>query len=148
MKKLQNKVLGNLQDVIQDEINSATILTEGFWFYFEVDGSTIAANCSAWSGKEYVYIDDELVSETRNLTSRTGEHHFELNNREYKIKFNVVSVLVGELTCEIYQGSNLIAEQDRAFYQKRSSIIRDLGLIVVFGFVIGFSAMYLVKVLG
>lgn len=81
---------------------------DGYWFIFEDGEDEVAANGSAWSGKEWVYFNDQLVSEKRNATSRTTEHEFTSGQNSYKLVFYMKNMLKAELECTLYKNGKQI----------------------------------------
>lgn len=88
-------------------------LRDGYWFVFEDGEEEIAANGSVWNGKEWVYFNDQLVSEKRNATSRTTEHEFTIGKDRYKLVFYMKSLMKAELECTLYKNDKQIGHDIR-----------------------------------
>jgi len=80
--------------------------TGGYNFSFNIDGIEIKAGGSSFSGKEYVYVNNELISETRTRKMNSG-HEFTHNNINYKIEFEVINFLKGHIAFRIYRNDTL-----------------------------------------
>lgn len=62
--------------------------------FFDVGEHVIRVEASYLTGKERVYVDDELVSEK--LTWRfQSEHHFNLDDKSVTVRLKVASMLTG-----------------------------------------------------
>ncbi|WP_285163414.1 hypothetical protein [Shewanella goraebulensis] len=140
-----NEQLNKSLDKKMDTIS----IHNGYWFYFEVDGLEIAAHGSAYSGRETIYINDNPVSDKRNLFSTKGSHSFHYQGKGYKVVFNMTSILRGELVCQLYIDNDLHAEQTKAYIESASKCVIDLlkvfGLFLVAGFFVGSLIGFLVN---
>ena len=77
------------------------VIRNGYDFQFEFNGLSFRAGGSSASGKEYVYVNDELVSSKRSQ-STLSEHAFSYNDNHYRLEFEVLNKLKGELACRLY----------------------------------------------
>lgn len=119
-------------------------ITNGYWFYFQHESVEIAVHGSAWSGKETVYLNDNPVSEQRNLTSLNSKHQFRHEGKEYRVKFAVISTLRGELECHLEVDGELLSRQTKAWIEDLSTrdwILKLLPFFIV-GLVSGFLTGY------
>ena len=93
----------------KDDNKSApkSVVRNGYDFQFEFNGLSFRAGGSSATGKEYVYVNDELVSEKRSM-SVLSEHEFSLNNHNYKVEFEVLDKLKGELACRLYCDGKMV----------------------------------------
>ena len=120
---------------------------KGYWFYFENGDDEIAIFASGWSGKEVVYFNDNPVSESRNFRF-TSVHKFTKNSVRYKIVYKVVSMLTGEVHCELHINNNLIDEQTKAVVARGSAkkawltILGYFGVGMIFGYLGAKIALY------
>ncbi|WP_235312412.1 hypothetical protein [Paraglaciecola algarum] len=125
-------------------------IRNGYWFYFEVDGLDIAAHGSAYSGLEIVYINDNPVSEKRNLFSTNGTHVFQHQGKEYKVIFETTSILRGELICKLYIDGKSYAEQTKAYVESSAkgakTFLKSFLTFVVIGGGVGFLVGYLARI--
>ena len=109
------------------------------------------AGGSSISGKEFVYINDELVS-TKRSKSTLSEHEFSVDGNNYKLEFDVLDKLKGELACRLYCEDKLVklfaAHPKRLFITKplfaisvivtfliHDSVITSLPMSYVLGFI-------------
>lgn len=133
-----------------DENMKSVSMRNGYWFYFEVDGLEIVAHGSAYSGKETVYINDNPVSEKRNLFSTNGTHTFQHQGKQYKVTFDVTNILTGKLTCKLFIDETLQAEQTKAYVESSTQgILTFLKTFLIFvlvgggiGLIAGMLASY------
>jgi hypothetical protein len=112
----------------------------GYWFFFEDDGNKIAMHGSAISGKETIYVNDEVVSETRNYKFKS-DHLFEINGVEYNVEFKMKSMLKGELLCSLYRENKLLTTESKAYFQKdnKTILLTSLGA----GFLVGLTIAFI-----
>ncbi len=131
---------------MEQNTNTAPTITQGYWFFFDIDGKKVAAHGSSWSGRELVFIDDELVSDKRNYRFNS-EHKFKIGERDCRLQFKVTNWLTGELVCSLFEEDALLATASKAFYENKSSFLGMLAKMTLLGFVAGFAAVYLIKTL-
>ena len=86
--------------------NAVIDVSDGYSFTFEIDGIVIRACGSGFSGKESVFLDDELVSETRTHKT-TSAHEFTCGNIDYRVEFEVINMIKGQLACRLYRNDIL-----------------------------------------
>ncbi len=122
-------------------------LTHGYWFYFEVNGIEIAAHGSAYSGKETIYVNDNPVSEQRNLFNVSTTHTFKHSGKQYQVTFQVSNVFTGKVECNLFEEGQLQATQNKAFIDQTpkglGSVLLILGLFFMGGFAMSFFTRYL-----
>lgn len=80
-------------------VNFLDILRNGYRFTFEEQGMEIKCWGSAFTGKEKVLLNGNLVSELRTVTKRQTVHNFKVGDSTYEVELTVVSMLTGELHC-------------------------------------------------
>lgn len=128
-------------------------IKDGFWFTFVDGDDEVAAHGSAWNGKEIVYFNDRVVSETHAVFSRTSEHVFEAGSSTYKLEFHVADLLRGHIRCRLWKGDSLIGEDTKMYIRNireelwTPKILGNLwkfvlgGLLtgIVVGLIIGFT---------
>ena len=90
-----------------DKHVSKPVIRNGYDFRFEFNGLSFRAGGSSVSGKEFVYVNDELVSSKRSQ-STLSEHEFSLNDNHYKLEFEVLDKAKGELACRLYCDDKLV----------------------------------------
>ena len=127
--------------VIEDERMENVSITKGYWFYFQDGDNEIAVFGSGWSGKEVVYFNDNPVSEDRNIRF-VSTHEFTKNSKQYKIVYEVVSMLTGEVKCQLYIDGVMTDEQTKAVVVKKGKAgWGTILLCFVIGMVFGYSAV-------
>jgi len=96
----------------------------GYNFKFNIDGIEIKAGGSSFSGKEYVYLNNRLVSETR-THRKNSAHEFTLDGASYKIEFKMLNMIKGTLACSLFKDDILVKQ-----YLATPRIIKDPGLVI------------------
>lgn len=117
-------------------------LTQGYWFYFDDEGTQIAAHGSALSGKEIVFIDGEIASTKRSFR-RKSNHDFEYKGRNYQIVFFMESILNGTLYCSLYKAGELLSTTSKSYSMKTFSWKTFLTAMAV-GAICGYSTVWLI----
>ena len=119
-----------------DDHNAVTppVTRNGYYFYFEFNGLSFRAGGSSFSGKETVYVNDELVSNKRSQ-STLSEHEFSLNGDNYKLEFEVLDKIKGELACRLYCNDKLVklfaARPKRLFLTKPAFAISFIVALLI-----------------
>jgi hypothetical protein len=93
-------------------------LVNGYWFYFNDNDTEIAVHGSAWSGRETVYVNDNPVSDKRELFKCSSNHEFTHNGFNYRVNYHLTNVLTGSLECSLYRDNKLLASQTKGFLGK------------------------------
>lgn len=125
--------------------NDQISLRNGYWFYFDDNGLKITAFGSCLSGKEIVFVDDEIVSR-RYSWRKNSTHSFKHNMDDYEIAYIVTSMARGELACTLKKNGVLLSTLTKAYVPTGVSTLRFIsfqfliGLIA--GSVFGFSLVY------
>ncbi len=104
-----------------DKPVSSPVIRNGYNFHFEFNGMSFRAGGSSVSGKEFVYVNDELVSSKRSQ-STLSEHEFSVDGHNYKLEFEVLDKVKGELACRLYCDEKMVklfaARPKRLFFTK------------------------------
>jgi seryl-tRNA synthetase len=129
---------------MNQQTNKAVTLKNGYWFFFDIEGHQIAAN-GVMSGKESVYVNDELVSKKWSFFGT--KHYFKINNTDYLIDFEMASQFRGEVQCRLFKEGTLIATELKAFYNKdnKSNFWKVIFASFIVGFIFSFSTVFLIK---
>lgn len=139
-----------------DKPVSPPVITNGYFFRFEFKGVSFCAGGSPLTGKESVYVNDELISSQRS-TSTLSTHEFAIHSDQYRLEFEVLDKSKGELACRLYCDDTLVklfaARPQRLFITKplfaisvilalliHDDIITDLPM----SYTLGFMALLLV----
>lgn len=111
-------------------------LKHGYWFYFEDEGARIVAYVSALSGKEVIFVDDEIVSNIRNFKF-SATHSFEHKGHQYEMTIALEKILTGTISCNLHRDGMLVHKTSKSFHQydlKRLFLISlCAGLVTGFG---------------
>ena len=121
-------------------------LTKGYSFSFEDEGKEIQAWFSALSGLEKVYVDGELVSSQRNL-STDSSNVFSIGQNEYSTNLKVASLLKGPFICTLSKNGNKYKRQKLIFPKLQSksskfSFLVRFTFFIVLGGLVGLSSSY------
>jgi hypothetical protein len=116
-------------------------LTNGYWFYFDEDGTQIVAHGSAFSGNEAVFIDGEMVSSKRSF-KRKSSHDFQYKGHDYQVAFFMQSMLTGTLNCSLYKEGELVSSTTKSYSMKTFNWKTFFTAMAV-GAVFGFSSIWL-----
>lgn len=143
---MNNTVLGTDKKDIHIKRGQAEV-------YFEHLGHEIIFLFSLYSGKKRVFVDDKLVSETRNWHFKSS-HEFQIGGVYYElvlaIKKTLKGLLLGEATIELKANGQLI-DSDEFNYMKISQksgvfswkkFFVNLVPYFIIGAFIGFSVSY------
>ncbi len=132
-------------DTQKDKTMKTTQVTiyDGYWFVFEDGDNEIAANGSIWSGKEWIYFNDQLVSEKRNMTSFTTIHEFESGNDKYRLEYIAKNIFTGKMECTVFKNEQMIGQETVAqFFDKRGLNMKKVYACLAVGLAIGITATW------
>lgn len=107
----------------------------GYKFYFHEGDNQIACFGSFFSGKEEVYINDDLVSTKRNFGFKSI-HEFELEGTKYSVIYDVVNAITGKVECSFLRGRLNIATQSQSLFSENP---KAGASIVLWCFIVGFT---------
>jgi hypothetical protein len=113
----------------------------GYKFYFQDGDNQIACFGNYFTGKEEVYINDDLISSKRSQAIRS-KHKFEFAGTRYQIVFEMKSILSGRLVCTFYKNKQLLEQQE----QTSLALLKDPKKAVLFiggCFLVGLSSGYI-----
>jgi hypothetical protein len=120
--------------------NSQVSLLKGYWFIFKDGDQLIAANGSALTGQERIFVNGQLVSKKRTL-NLTSIHSFSWEENVYDVKFYMPRLLAGKLDCSLTKNGVLI-ECLKTSYKFKSRIPKIISAAVVGGLLGFFTAYY------
>jgi len=115
-------------------------LFSGWWFYFVVQDHQITVHLSAWSGRERIWVDDQLVSKKFNFGFRS-EHEFRASDTVFRVTAHPTSYMIAEIECKLV-GDNVnesatLALLPRNFWHLNGIFLKLLGVTVLAAFVSG-----------
>ncbi len=115
-------------------------ISTGFWFVWNDGTNTIKGWGSPLSGMERVYLNDQLVSEKRNLKTKS-EHNFDdRNNDHYEVSFNVANILKG-IECQ-FKKNGIVQKKITCRYQF-GRIFKLKNLVL---FLLGFAIIFILGI--
>lgn len=92
----------------RDQVSTMKIsLKRGIECFFDVGDATIRVWASAWSGREVVELNNEVVSDKRSLKLSTP-HRFTHEGQNYEVVFQISSLLSGLFEVFLYRDGTLI----------------------------------------
>jgi hypothetical protein len=112
----------------------------GYWFYFEDEGTQIVVFASALSGKEVVFVDDEIVSSKHSFRLK-ATHSFEYKGRQYEVIIAMENLLKGTINCSLQKDGVLLNKTSKSFHQR--SIMKVFLVSLCLGVIFGFSFVWL-----
>ncbi|OKY26460.1 MULTISPECIES: hypothetical protein [Thalassotalea] len=117
---------------------------DGYHFHFILDEQRIHVHCSALSGKENIYVNDELILSQRSLR-RKSCHALTIANRMVEVEVTMAKILIGEVHCTLIADGTHVATQKQVLkkhYQlKDKKVIPWLLLCGLLGGVIGYMSV-------
>ncbi len=119
--------------------DSQVSLLKGYWFIFKDGDREIAAQASALSGRERVFIDGHLVSRKRSLTL-TSSHQFLWKGSTYVLVFHVPRLLAAQLECSLTK-DNILVERFKTSYKFKRKMLK-LFFSALAGALLGFCTAY------
>lgn len=93
----------------------------GIWFVHEDGSNLIHVWGSTMSGKEKVFLNNQIVSEGRTVKMKSGHIFQDENGANYEVKIETVNLAKGSLMCSLVKNDELI----KTF---KSTIVRGKGL--------------------
>lgn len=80
---------------------------EGASFLFEIDDQQILYKCSPISGKEFILINGETVSQSQNFNLKSN-HTFNIKDVEYEIELKITNLAKSNIECSLKKFGNII----------------------------------------
>ncbi len=116
-------------------------LRHGYWFYFTDGDSRITAFGSGVSGKEIVYVGDEMVSSKRHLGMRSS-HRFSHQGNNYEVEFAIRSLWTGTLECILVKNGQILDRTTKAYMVKDGQAFKTIWqtalVTALIGGIVGF----------
>lgn len=109
---------------------------KGMTFAFNHEQNRIVLKASALTGKEAVYVNDQLVSKARNIKTHSV-HTFTYQGTTYQIGLKVDSILKGKMTCTLSADGHQITSYQLHYHKRKSNKFVELPLIVLAGAAMG-----------
>lgn len=116
--------------------NDQISLRNGYWFYFDDNGLKITAFGSCFSGKEIVFVDDEIVSHGYSWR-KNSIHSFKHNMDDYEIAYIVTNIARGELACTLKKNGILLCTLTKAYVPSGASTFKFISAQFVIGLIAG-----------
>jgi len=127
-------------------INKATF-KHGYIFIIKDGDNEIMAHCSALSGMEEIYYNDDIISKKRSLRI-TSPHIFKIKEHHYTVVFKVKDIWRGRVVCTVEKDGKLISREEKSFYKGNNlKFFGILFFLLALGIIVGYSFGYLVEIL-
>jgi len=97
----------------EDKYGQASI-RHGYWWHFEDGDDDITVHATSLF-KEYIYINDVLVSEKLGLKFN-GHHEFAYGDAEFAVDFKLLNALTSNMDCLVYKNGELIGHQAISYF--------------------------------
>ena len=118
----------------------------GFWFFFEIDGHQVTVHNSAISGRERIWVDDELVAS--GITWRkTSRRTIEIDGRPVEVVLSLPSLLKARMTCELRHNGEQLAYAEKEVRTDKPVSPWAIATSVLMGMVAGYAVVRAVLVL-
>jgi uncharacterized membrane protein YraQ (UPF0718 family) len=100
------------------DVESTVTFRKGFSYNFTDQAHDIRLHCSAFSGKEYLYVDEKRVSEKWSFR-RKSIHKFAIGDDLYEVELHVVNLLTGETHCTLIKNDVHVKTLKQALKKSR-----------------------------
>lgn len=114
-------------------------ISKGLWFICKDGNNTLKAWGSCFNGKERVYLNDQLVSETQSIIS-CKEHTFKDNDDLYKVSLTVDRKSKALVECRFYRNNELLKTLKSEFVKGRILTWKKLSVIILVSVFYGAAA--------
>ena len=123
---------------------------KGYHFYCTIDEHHIHVHCSALSGKENIYVNNELIVSQRSLRRKSCQT-LNIANRVVEIEITMANLLTGKVHCTFIADGTHVATQKQVLkkrYQlKDKTLLPWLLLCGLIGGVIGYISVDMITTL-
>ena len=127
-------------------LSGMDLIRKGYIFIFRDGDNEIEAHGSAYSGKETIYYNGDIVSEKRSM-SFTSRHPFSVGEKSYRVTFGITSYLRGGVECSLHKNGRQLGHEEQIMYQGSwGKILTILFLFMGVGIAVGYSTGYAVGV--
>ena len=114
-------------------------LKHGYWFYFDDESTQIVVFVSALSGKEVVFVDDEIVSNMRSFRLK-ATHSFEHKGQQYEVTIALGNLFKGTINCSLLKDGILLTKTSKSLYQRSLNKLFLVSLCI--GILCGFGVSW------
>lgn len=90
---------------------------EGYHFHFTLDDQRIHVHCSALSGKENIYVNEELILSQRSLRRKSCQT-LPIANRTVEVEITMAKILKGEVHCILIADGTHVATQKQVLKKR------------------------------
>ena len=113
--------------------------------YFDVGEDTIKVSGSHFTGYEYVYVNDQLVSKKLNWTFRS-KHNVSVDGQSHEVLIELLSLLKPQIRIQVIKNGDAI-DEDYIFKYGESGKkqLSNVWISVGFAFVTGMISYFLVS---
>ena len=115
-------------------------ITKGYSFTFREEEHQIEAWFSALSGLEKIYVNGELVSSQRNL-STNSTNTFKIGENKYSTNLQVISLFKGPFICTLSKNGGIYKSQ-RLIFPKSERKKNKMHFLLILLFCIGLGVAF------
>lgn len=116
---------------------SVASIKNGIWFIHNDGVNNIQVWGSNLSGKEKVFLNDELVSEQRSVKMKNGHNFKDKNGQNYEVKFEMESLLKGSLVCRLKKDDTLLRTFRTKYVPGKNFTLKRLLIFVAVSAIFG-----------
>ena len=124
--------------IMDQEIEAG--IRNGFWFFFEIDGHQVTVHNSAISGRERIWVDDNLVASGISWL-KTSRRSIEIDGRPVEVNLSLPSWLVARVTCTLRHNGEQIAFAEKELRADKPTSPWAIATSVLLGMVAGYAVV-------
>jgi hypothetical protein len=117
---------------------SEASIKNGNWFIYQDGGNLIQIWGSNATGKEKVYLNNELVSERTSIKMRSEHQFTDQQGQNYEVKFEMESLLKGRLKCVIKRDETILRTFRVDYGKGKNFSLTQFLLLILGSAIIGF----------
>jgi len=110
---------------------SEASIKDGTWFIHSDEINKIQVWGSNLTGKEKVFLNNELVSEERSMKMQNSHKFKDKNGHNYEVKIEAGSLLNGEIICELRRDNTILRIFKTRYLKGKNSTLKRF-LIIIF----------------
>jgi Ca2+-dependent lipid-binding protein len=117
---------------------SEASVKNGNWFIYQDGGNLIQIWGSNVTGKEKVYLNNELVSERTSIKMQSEHQFTDQQGQNYEVKFEMESLLKGRLKCVIKRDETILRSFRVDYGKGKNFSLTQFSLLILGSAIIGF----------
>jgi hypothetical protein len=129
-------------------------LRPGNWFFFNNEGHEVVVYLYDPTGRVIIYVDEQVVLDQRRFRMNPMSFHrihiFRVNGKDFRLIFQVGSIIQAKLKVSLFQDDELIGEEEKRLTVQTpfgQSLQGSLAMVFYFAtsFVTGFITVQLMN---